>query len=739
MSDAFSAAQNQVLLAASTNTGTADETVSATTGNTDGFFYVRVQGHGDADFDASDAFQVTRTITAANPACGGLVSFPKDYVAPPSPTQQTVIVTDTNRLGLAAGSQARTDYLASLGQLAAATDGVVVDVAGSTQIQSLWTQVNGHAGCPQAVNMVADAVKDIVDDLRNANSRYVVIAGGDDVIPFFRYADVSGLGQEEEFAPPVLPNSPSGASLLEDQVQSQDAYGSATSVTIGGVTVPLPDLAVGRLVKTPAEIKGAIANYLSLTNGTLPAPQSSLVTGYDFLADAADAVDGELTAALDTGATTDSLITHNGAAPVEVPWNRDQLRAALLGSHHDVVYLAGHFSANDTLAADFTTTFDADELDPAFVPDPVNAPGVTNADKLKNTLVLSAGCHSGYTIVDSAAVPPTETFPGTNTFDWTQRMAQQKAVLIGGTGYQYGDTDFLEYSERLYLDVARRLHEGDPAAGASAPPIPVGKALVLAKQDYLASLTALTGIDQKAMLEATLYGLPMTGFDAPRRSALPTRTSNVTTTAVTTGTPGDAYGLSTAQVPVPTSNVLKHKQVVSGGTTLDLTWLNGADGVTIQPGAPTIPKQIKDVTVPGQVLRGVGLWTGDYKDTSGMLPLTGAPAIEGSTPNSTFETPTFFPQRLATVELLRGPGSQRSHHLGRQPGAVPHRCQLGPAAPHQHPARLRQPGHAAVLQPEDPHCPARAGGPHPGSAALDQRRLGDRAERCGHVLGPGGR
>ena len=33
-------------------------------------------------------------------------------------------------------------------------------------------------------------------------------------------------------------------------------------------------------------------------------------------------------------------------------------------------------------------------------------------------------------------------------------------MLIGGTGYQYGDTDFLEYSERLYLDIARRLREG---------------------------------------------------------------------------------------------------------------------------------------------------------------------------------------------------------------------------------------------------------------------------------------
>ena len=61
-------------------------------------------------------------------------------------------------------------------------------------------------------------------------------------------------------------------------------------------------------------------------------------------------------------------------------------------------------------------------------------------------------------------------------------MAQQHAVLIGGTGYQYGDSDFLEYSERVYLDLAKRLHEG-PTAGPA--PVAVGTALVKAKQDYL--------------------------------------------------------------------------------------------------------------------------------------------------------------------------------------------------------------------------------------------------------------
>jgi hypothetical protein len=646
LSDAYSAAQNQVLVAASTNTGKLDEVASGYTGSTTGWFYIKVQGHDDGAFDSATPFQVTGTATVSNAACVGLQPVPKDPndAAPAVNSQQTVIVTDTNRLGVT--GTAKTSYLDSLGKLAGATSGVVVDVGGSTQVQGLWDQVDGHKGCPQAVNMVADAIKSIVDSRRNANSQYVVIAGGDDVIPFFRYPDTSGLGPESQFSPPLLPTTPAGASLLSDQVQSQDAYGSNTTVTIGGVTVPLPDLAVGRLVKTPAEITGVIDNFVDDIHGVLPSPNSSLVTGYDFLADAADAVNNEFTAALPAaGATTDALITHPNKTPAETPWSASDLSTKLLGSHHDVVYLAGHFSANDTLAADFTTAFAADDLGLA-----------ANANKLRNTLVLSAGCHSGYSIVDGAAVPPSNAGPGTNPFDWTQRLAQQKAVLIGGTGYQYGDTDFLEYSERLYLDVAQRLHQNTGTPG----PIAVGKALVLGKQDYLAGLTTLSGIDQKAMLEATLYGLPMTGFDAPRRTALPTGTNSISTTPVAAGTAGAAFGLSTATFTAsPIGNATKQKTVVGGTSSYDLTWLQGTDGVTIQPGVPALPKKVADVTVQGKVLRGVGFRSGTYKQTSGTYPLTGAPAIEGSTPNSTFESDTFFPQRLSTVNYfgaLRGNG-----------------------------------------------------------------------------------
>ncbi|HEY2878042.1 hypothetical protein [Nocardioides sp.] len=664
-SNAFSAAQDQTLLAVSANTGSQPETVSAPTGNTLGFFYVRVQGHTDQT--PAGGFHVARTITdTAGTQCAGLqdesnvplaLAPPPGAPTAPDPTDpQTVVVTDTNRLGLTVGTPEYDAYLGSLDSLASGTDGTRIDVAQSPRVQALWTQVAGHPTCPYAVNLVAGAIKELVHGFRNDNSAYVVLAGGDDVIPFFRYPDVSGLGEESQFSPPVRDDTPSGASLKADQVQSQDAYGSDTTVTISGVTLPVPDLAVGRLVKTPDEIESTVTHYLTLPNGTLPTPTSSLVTGYDFLADAADGVHDQFAAALPSG-SNDTLIDHPGVDDGTADnWTATQLSDALLGSHHDLVYLAGHFSANDTLAADFQTAFDANELDP----------NGAHPNALKDTVVLSAGCHSGYNIVDAAGVPQV-----TNPFDWTQRMAEQHAVLIGGTGYQYGDSDFLEYSERLYLDVSRRLHE----TTAGNAPVPVGTALVRAKQDYLSGLSTVSGIDQKSMLEATLYGLPMTGFDAPGRTAIGSDVSSASPQAVGAGTPGATFGLKTDDLGVDTPTDARTKDSgvdpsdpQQAGLPAKSTWLAGRDGVTVLPGAPALPKQIEDVTVSGQVLRGVGFRSADYADTTGILPVTGAPAIEGSTPNTTFQSDAFFPQRLITPNYFGTLGGSGRTSLILTPG-----------------------------------------------------------------------
>ena len=83
-------------------------------------------------------------------------------------------------------------------------------------------------------------------------------------------------------------------------------------------------------------------------------------------------------------------------------------------------------------------------------------------------------------------------------------------MLIAGTGYQYGDTDFLEYSERLYRDLAHELR-----AGAVGTGVPIGEALAAAKRTYITGTQDIRGIHEKAVLEATLFGLPMFGVDLP--------------------------------------------------------------------------------------------------------------------------------------------------------------------------------------------------------------------------------
>ena len=158
--DAFSAAQNQTLLAVSANTGTDDETVTASTGNTDGFFYVRVQGHDDADFDPDRPFRLERTITGGS-ACDGLENFcDQPTLAPTRDDARTVIVTDTNKLGLARRAPPYTAYLASLGRPGDGRRRRRRRARRRPGCATLQDQVAGHPDCPYAVNLVAREIKE---------------------------------------------------------------------------------------------------------------------------------------------------------------------------------------------------------------------------------------------------------------------------------------------------------------------------------------------------------------------------------------------------------------------------------------------------------------------------------------------------------------------------------------------------------------------------------------------------
>ncbi len=635
--NAFSSAQTRSLIGVSANDNSAPESIRTATWNNTGDFYVRVQGRNGAF--SPTPFHLGLTSAGGPCATVTLDSFSSlpTIVGTPG-SAQTVILTDGSRLTQTTGLRPALD------QLAGRTGGVVVDVSTSPRITALNNQADANAACPFAKNLVAEAIRSVVNSYRDARGtlKYVVLAGGDSVIPFFRYADSSGIGPESDYVPPVLDTTASQASLRRNEVLGQDAYGAVSDLDVNGASLPVPDLAVGRLVETPSEIIGMVNAYLGLTNGVLPTPTSSLVTGYDFLTSAADSVQADFAAGLGSTGRSDALITNQGVPSTTTTrgtpsrttsWTSTDLSNALFGSHHDLVFLAGHFSANNALAADYQTSIATTDLD-------------AHPNLLTNSLVISAGCHSGYNLLDADGVPGL-----TLGLDWAEEMAKQRATFVGGTGYQYADTDFLAYSAKLYTLLAGQLRSGSGA-------VALGQALVNAKQAYLAGISTMTGIDQKALIESTLYGLPMTGVNLPAgRTTAPVAGVGTTPVPVASGTPGAVLGLKTAPLalsPVLTAPPAKPVLDTAGNPTgASFHWLTGRDGVQSQPSLPALPKQIDDVTSStGEVLRGVGFVSGTYSDTPGVTPLTGAPTTEQNGVHTSFGSSVFFPQRLATVNYF---------------------------------------------------------------------------------------
>ncbi|HYO42618.1 MAG TPA: CSLREA domain-containing protein [Candidatus Limnocylindrales bacterium] len=629
--EAYSGAQARSLVGFSLNTGLAPESITGNTWTNTGYYYVRVAG-GSGAFDPASSFSLHKT--QSGDVCQGVLTYADQPLPAPTGTGvRTVILTDPSRI---AGSQTERDALgAKLAALAARPEvaGAVVDVSTIARVADLNAQADGpKVGCPYAKNLVAMALRDIVDSYRtpaNPDLAYVVIVGGDGTIPFFRYPDTVDLAPESGYIPPVMPGSASDASLQLNYVLSQDTYGAARQLALGVGTFPVPNLAVGRLVETAAEASGLIDAYLDGTsNGVVPTPTSALTTGYDFMADSADSIAASFAAGIGSGAGTrlDTLIAPNGIAPTDPgSWDADALRASILGTRHDLVFLAGHFSSGVALAADFTTEMSASEIAASTV-DMVNA------------IIFSQGCHSGYNLLDADGIPGVS-----ETLDWAQAFARKQATLIAGTGYQYGDTDLIAYSEAIYESFSRQLLAG-------SGPVSVGQALVRAKQAYLAANPTLEAIDTKALLQATLFGLPMLRVNLPNGRTPVTTDASIANPAPLTGGTGPDLGLQHDTVTVAVDGLVRHTKPLTGtdgAADQTATWYTGPDGTVTKPFEPALPLIARNVSAPGLVLRGIGLRGGTYADEAGVVPLTGAAATEVNSAHTAFTSPTFFPVSVA--------------------------------------------------------------------------------------------
>jgi len=629
---AFASAQTRSLLAVSAHNGTASEGIRKFIWDNTGDFYVRVRGRNGA-FSLAAPFRLEVTQLAG--VCGSV----QPIVGPatlqvPAGGFHSIFLTDSSRLaGSAADKAALLGPTGLLATLAAQPEiaGVVVDVGLDTQVAAARLQADNFPQCPVAKNFVADRIKTLIDAARAPTNpiEYVVLVGNDGVIPYFRSPDQAGLANEKDYVPPVIDATASQASLKLGYVLSQDRYGSSVFVSRGDHTLPLADLAVGRLVENASDISQVVNAYLlGTTNGVVPTPTSALATGYDFFATGAGSIRDQLSAGLGAGATVDSLIS-----PPQPVWTATDLRTQLLDTRHDIVFLGAHFSQATALASDYTTRI--------FATDVLSA-----AADLTNVVIFSEGCHSGYNTVDGELIPGVTIAP-----DFAQAFARRGATLIAGSGYQYGDTDFTEYGVRLYLEFSKQLRTG-------SGPISVGKALVAAKKTYLANTPQMRGIHEKTLLESTLFGLPQLRVDMPGARLTPATPTSIPATPLTAD-PGLRLNLASTDLTVLPNLTPKSKTLrdVSNNSTLTVKWLSGPNDATVtNPAEPALPLELRDVsgTVNGTatVLRGVGLRAGSFSDTPGVQPLTGAAATEVSTPHGKFSAGAFYPVRPWSVNYF---------------------------------------------------------------------------------------
>ena len=134
-----------------------------------------------------------------------------------------------------ASPEERADLLDRLSALASRPEvaGAIVNVSQDARVASAYQLADDNPQCPAAQNILAGAIKDLVDLYRVDNPlQYVVLVGNDSVIPFFRHADNALLGNEKNYVPPVLENTASQASLKSGYFLSQDDYGSNFSLSL---------------------------------------------------------------------------------------------------------------------------------------------------------------------------------------------------------------------------------------------------------------------------------------------------------------------------------------------------------------------------------------------------------------------------------------------------------------------------------------------------------------------------
>jgi hypothetical protein len=253
------------------------------------------------------------------------------------------------------------------------------------------------------------------------------------------------------------------------------------------------------------------------------------------------------------------------------------------------------------------------------------------------TLVFSVGCHSGLNVPDADAPDVT-----TGT-DWAQAFARRGATFIGNTGYGYGDSDLIAYSERLMLNFTQALSDW------SDGPQTVGNALLRAKQRYYNTTAAgsFGSYDEKILAEATLYGLPMLRINMP----------------VTTTTPRAARVGPVSNLPYNRAQAVAVSSYTFNSTFTPNTASVGAyyatqgNQLSVLVGRPIQPLTRTNIALNNMLAHGVVMVGGAFNDIPNFDPAIARIVTEQlyiTHTEPTFNASWWYPNLLGSVNRFTG-------------------------------------------------------------------------------------
>ena len=528
---------------------------------------------------------------------------------------QTLIVTQLDRMAAIHGN---IDTLkADLASFGAKNNARVISVP-----SSLYDNWDNNPCDVDAANDVTSGIRTVIrDQLSQVDFEYVVLLGGDSVVPSRRVKDETVIGNERLYTSQsfIAPGTPLFFSLHEGNILTDDFFVDLDPIPWRGRELYIADKPVSRLIETPAQISNALNSY----GGVLRA-KTAMVSGYEFFSDGAQ----------DTANALSSLSVDNLINDI---WTADDLRCSLLGvgqncSVNDISNPNAHYSHYAALSS---LGFNYDLLDFVSNADISAAPSALN-----KKIVFTIGCHAGLNVQNGTAVPTgSGQLQIDGNLDLAEAMAEQGAVYVASTGFGYGETEGSAGTERLMTLFAEEMAKGTNVS--------VGTALLYAKQRYMASLSTLTAYDEKSVIGMTLYGLPMYRVNVPAPAP------------VAPGSADYTFGLS-IDGQAQTSVALTQKSIAGLGEYFE------ADGDSqITAGRVIQPRVvIPNLTTTGQAAaHGALILGGSYVDLSSD-PVISRPTQEwdSAVTEPQICLPAFWPSTLASVNTV-GSGANASQTL----------------------------------------------------------------------------